>query len=338
MLRDDLASQSPTRSAQDSLARIWGRLARPLNPHGAVAALVGVPPRVTRYLVGGVIAASDEADVLLEAMPELLRSLSIATVSVPERCVNEVRGPILWSETLGARAASAGDQGLFVVQKSSRAYDTPENRVLVAALRAIRRGGDEVVRLRPDNEPEDELFRRAKINGIRARRFLEHRALAGVSPRGAGARGLQRVRSGGRRRLYEPMLAVLARAAEPLEDRHLRPFCDPRTTAQHDLLVAAVNAVQRRGYRVPTFHTDHGMLTAGLISFRHPGADSVDQLPHGVRIGDILLDVPDPIDDMDHELSLARLAARAGDRRFQLVTNRGDVERAAQLALETGLY
>ena len=48
---------------------------------------------------------------------------------------------MLWSETMSARSASAGDPGLFVCATTTKAYDTDENRVLKAALDAIRQAG-----------------------------------------------------------------------------------------------------------------------------------------------------------------------------------------------------
>ena len=52
----------------------------------------------------------------------------------PQRCIGELRGPVLWSETMSARASSFGDRDLFICATPSRAYDIDENRILVAAL------------------------------------------------------------------------------------------------------------------------------------------------------------------------------------------------------------
>ncbi len=67
--------------------------------------------------------------------------MAIATTDKPERCYGELRGPVLWSETMSARSASAGDPGMFVCATTTKAYDTDENRVLKAALDVIRRAG-----------------------------------------------------------------------------------------------------------------------------------------------------------------------------------------------------
>ena len=72
----------PTGSAAGSLDRIWGRLRHPVDPHGAIEALVGVPWRTARQVIGAATAGSDEAVTLLRQMPSLIRNLSISTISV----------------------------------------------------------------------------------------------------------------------------------------------------------------------------------------------------------------------------------------------------------------
>ncbi len=85
-------------------------------------------------MVGARVATSPEAEALLEAMPKTVRSLATSLQTQTERCLGSLRGPVLWSETMSARASSFGDEGLFVCKTPSRAYDIDENRVLVAAL------------------------------------------------------------------------------------------------------------------------------------------------------------------------------------------------------------
>ena len=139
---------------------VLSRLGRPYDPVRVVAALLGLPARVARQVIGASVATSPEAEALLEAMPHIVRSLAIATTDRPERCYGELRGPVLWSETMGARSASAGDPGLFVCSTTTKAFDTDENRVLKAALAAIRRAGADA-----DHGPESqhpELIKRAR--------------------------------------------------------------------------------------------------------------------------------------------------------------------------------
>src|SRR4051794_41006699 len=113
---------------------LWGMLARPLDCHRVAESMLGLTPVAARLTSGVILASSPEVDQLIEEMPVIIRSLAIATTARNERLHGEVRGPVVWSETMAARASSAGDPAVFVCTNSVRAYDTAENRVLVGAL------------------------------------------------------------------------------------------------------------------------------------------------------------------------------------------------------------
>src|ERR1700704_4466723 len=98
----------------DATVELWRRLVRPFDAASAVEALTGLHSTNARQLVGMHLATSPEADTLLDRMHETVRSLSIATTSSPMRCEGEVRGPILWSETMAARSSSPGAGNAFV--------------------------------------------------------------------------------------------------------------------------------------------------------------------------------------------------------------------------------
>ena len=131
-------------------------------------------------MVGASVATSPEAEALLDAMPKTVRSLATSLQTQTERCIGNLRGPVLWSETMSARASSFGDEGLFVCKTPSRAYDIDENRVLVAALVSIR---DSAFVAEHNNERalDDPLLRAARRNGNEANRFIEHPSLARVT-------------------------------------------------------------------------------------------------------------------------------------------------------------
>ena len=158
-----------------------------MTPSSVTAALLGLPNRVARQLVGAVLATSDEAEDLLEAMPAIVRSMAIATTDRAERCMGELRGPVLWAETMSARSASAGDPGLFVCATTTKAYDTDENRVLKAALDAIRRAARNAEHGMDSHA--DDVVRRARHNGQHSAHLMEHQTLAQVPvvrPTGTG--------------------------------------------------------------------------------------------------------------------------------------------------------
>jgi hypothetical protein len=240
------------------------------------------------------VATCDEAEDLLAAMPSIVRSLAIATTDRPERCMGELRGPVLWGETMSARSASAGDPGLFVCATTTKAYDTDENRVLKAALAAVERAG----RRAEDgvHGATDDVVRRARHNGHVAARLLEHQTLAQVPVTRPSGRVLQRTRAGSRRATYRPALALLHRAATPLGPDHLTTASDAATRADHDLLAAALVHLDRVTGSEAPLRSDHGGLTAGPISYRHPHTAPQPGTVPGVTIDGAPVGSPDQIE------------------------------------------
>ena len=111
------------------------------------------------------------------------QTMAIATTDRPERCHGELRGPVLWGETMSARSASAGDPGLFVCATTTKAYDTEANQVLVAAFMRLYRaaGAAEHEIEEGEHHPRPEDVAHARHNGEAVRRALEHRSLHSVS-------------------------------------------------------------------------------------------------------------------------------------------------------------
>lgn len=264
---------------------VLARLARPYEPARTTAALLGLPPRAARQLVGAVLATCDEAEDLLDAMPRIVRSLSIATTDRPQRCHGELRGPVLWSETMSARSASAGDPGLFVCSTTTKAYDTDENRVLKAALATIARAGRDATH--GLDLHGDEVLRRARHNEHRARHLLEHRTLSAVPVARITGRAMRRTRAGSRRHTYQPAVAFVVRSHEPLRAIHLQSYAPRATQADHDLLAAALAALDARADHIMSLRTMHGSLVAGPIRYEHLG---------GVTIDGVMITAADEID------------------------------------------
>ena len=181
------------------LQRLWRRLALPVDPVAAGDVLVGLRPSNARQLLAVALAASPEADELLENLPKVLRSLSVSTTSHPIRCEGELRGPVLWSETMAARSASPGAGGVYICASPVKAYDTDENRILVAALLRILRAAraaesPDEARHAPRN---DELRRARRVSSPlwRARRSSSLRGAWRASSGDSAARAARRMRS-----------------------------------------------------------------------------------------------------------------------------------------------
>jgi hypothetical protein len=216
-----------------------------------------------------------------------------------------------------------------VCATTTKAYDTDENRVLKAALSVITRSGRHA-ELGMDGYSED-VVRRARHNGQHAGRLLEHQTLALVPVVKPNGRALRRTRAGSRRHTYRPALDLLGRASEPMRALHLEGIADERTSAQHDLLASTLQHLEDVTGAAPHLRSDRGGLTAGPLTYHHPGRRRDRDHVDGILIGDVLLDVPDPFHG-DVDEARTRLQARAGTRRAVLATGPEQVEEAVAQA------
>jgi hypothetical protein len=321
-------------AGHDAVADIWFRLRRPFDPVAAVAAITGLPPGTVTHLVGAAVATSPEAERLLDELPTTVRALATALVTHHERCRGGLRGPILWSETMSARASTFGDQNLFVCTTPSRAYDVAENRVLVAALVAVHAAAGAATRHAPVQDQGTAAFRRAKRNGHDARRFAEHPSLQRVAREHPGGRALRRTRTGKKAKVYEPALRLLERAADPLSVDEVRAWCDRRSRDQLRLLAGLLAGLEGESVPMPPLQTTQGHLVSGPVAYHHrpvggrgPGAPVA-----GILLGPLLIDVPDAA-VADPRAAQRALEARAGGRDALVVMDDGDLDRAVTLAV-----
>lgn len=312
---------------------LWQQLARPIPIPDVALALFGLPLAVSRQLSGALLATSDEAETLLSSMPKLLRGLSITTVQSAVRCQGEVRGPVLWSETMAARSGTAGATDVFICLTAERAYDTPQNRVLVSALSAIKKAADaaDAVARQAYN---DAVLLRARTNGTEARHYLEHRTMRGVSRKRINGRTITKTRVGSRNDNYVPALDLLEKAKSPVSLQHLLSFSDARTAWQHWVIMALAARLRARGIPLPVYRpTPSGDLRAGRLTYRHPATAAANNDPlHGILFERLLIDVPNPIDHPDRAQAERELGARAHGRIPVLVTGEADIERAIEIA------
>ena len=308
----------------DATIELWRRLVRPFDAASAVEALTGVHSTTAKQVVGMRLATSREADTLLDHMHEITRSLSVATTSSPTRCEGEVRGPILWSETMAARSASPGAGNVFVCASPVKAYDTDENRVLRFALSRVRdaaRDADPT----GHSHGDDEAVRRARFNGTRAIRALEHRTLASVSTARPNGRAIQKARTGTRARSYRPAVALLEQSFEPLDAETVAERCDDHTRRQHGLLLALADQLGLGPFRVTGQWLENGPLR--YVHRQRAGDDEM----YGILLRNLLLDVPDPMNGVDRFRAERNLTARAHNHPVLIVTGPEDIARAIKL-------
>jgi len=306
-------------------------LVRPFHPAGALEALTGIAPASAHHLVDLAFVTSPEVDALLDRMHETLRGLSIATASTPVRSVGEVRGPILWSETIAARSASPGAHDVYICVSPVKAYDTDENRVLVSALARVRdaaRAADPTVH----HDDPDDVLRRARHNGTRAIRALEHRTLASVSRAKTSGRSMQKARSGSKARSYRTAVAVLDHCATPITSDDVSALCDDQTVRQHQLVLDLLDRMVKHGHPdAGQLRVHDGTLRAGPLRYLHHHRAEADGV-FGVLLGDLLLDAADPTEGRDTVQAEIDLVHRAHGHPALVVEHANDIERAFRLA------
>lgn len=312
---------------------LWSLLRRPFDLAEVVDAALGLPEETVDQLIGSRLATCAESERLLTRMPVISRALATTVTARPERCQGELRGPVLWSETTAARGASAGAPDVFVCSVPRRDYNLEENRVLVAALVAIRNAG-RAADLLPAEAYDDATLRHARSNGHKAARWLQSAQLAKVPRTRPTGREIRRVRAGTRRSTYLPALKVLDEVFEPLNADELAPFCDRRTAAQHRLLVELVRRFDAAGVFIPRLRANRGGLRAGPIEYYHPRVRGERDRVHGVLVHDLLVDVPDPGTPSRRDVATEALVARSGGREVVVVVDDSDIDRAVQLALD----
>jgi len=329
-----LYALAPGDEGYDPFDDLWSRLSAPFNVLSTVSVLTGLSRSAVGELIGSLVATSAEAERLLDEFPRTIRSLATSMKTQAERCTGELRGPVLWSETLAARASSFGDEDLFVCATPSRAYDIDENRVLVAALLGVRDAGRGAVEhIGGHRRYQDPVVRAAIRNANDAARFAEHPSLARVNRGRPGPRALKRTRTGKKKAAYEPAVQTLERLAHPLAPDDVRALCDRRTRAQHKVLMYLVHRLEAGGSRLPLFRAEDASLFAGPVQYHH-GARAADRNGlAGIVVGQLLVDVPERLTDPDRATAEAALSARAAGRPHLLVMDEDDIDRAVDLAI-----
>jgi hypothetical protein len=252
-----------------STKELWTRLARPLDPVRAAEALLGISHSAAAIMTSALFVTSSEVDELVDELPRMVRSLAISSAVSMEVCHGEVRGPVQWAETMSLRANAAGDENFFVCSSPRRAYDTAENRVLVAALGAVSASAA-LIDTGSLKERDSPFARHIRHNGALARRYLEHRALSGV-PRGRPSRrDRSRARAGTRSRTYAPALAVLGRHAEPMSADEVAMVTNVATAGMHAAATAVLVALEERGHEIGPLRVRDRAIVGGPFVFAHP--------------------------------------------------------------------
>jgi hypothetical protein len=231
------------------------------------AALLQLPVLELRTLGRLQFLVSDEVGELLAQLPFLVRHLATTTAKEEEWSAERVRGAIQWGRTLGVRQAT-GIPHLYVTAPARRAYQTPENELLVLLLEAIVSIGHRTGWHRSASDSVGKLLS-SRVN--QAERWLQVRALLEVERRPITGSKLARIRSGRHRRRYAAALSAYdryRRLAEKLDRRTIREAVETNGLVTRDdatlfellCMFRTLDALQRQGWNLGRLGLFQGAL------------------------------------------------------------------------------
>src|ERR1700754_1097703 len=171
-------------------------------------AMLGWPDGDVTELAALQFLLSAEVGDFVHQLPELARRLSTTSVHDEERGTERIRGAINWGETMSARLAS-GAPRLHVTTPVERAYQTPENELLVHVLDAIVRLGTATGWARPNLRSEPATTTRAHLT--EAKRWQSTSMLTPIRRVTPTPRSLARIGSGRSHVRYQGVLAAYSR-------------------------------------------------------------------------------------------------------------------------------
>lgn len=271
-------SSSPEPTVEDlrdpegvATAALWRRRARGSPAVPFAAALIGGEVGTLTDALSISLAASPEATTLLDGMELRVRTLPTGVDTHAERCVFSVRGPVMWSETITARANALGNEDVFVCSITRRSFDTVENRILVSALEAIARA-DRALRGPTGSKVAPDEARRIAEVAREAAAWRSHPRLSDVRGGRLSGRDLARLRGGHRMSRLAGVLAIRERVAEPFVADDLVGLSDPWTRDYHSFAHHVIELLDRSIGLPATWAVSDGGIWAGGVSWRHPEA------------------------------------------------------------------
>lgn len=253
-------------------AELWLHRDRRIPAVAAAVALTGLPVRLIEDAARVSFTLSCEFEALLEGMQQRARQLPSVLEDHPERCVHSVRGPVLWSETITARANSFGDEDVFVCRSVRRSFDCAENRLLAwlldrgtSAGRLLRRrSGASGIAQRMD--PGE--LRRAEEIGARARAWRTIPWLTDVDARDPYPTELSRIRhKRARGAEASVLLECRARARQPFAAEELASLCDGATADLHAQVLKEFRAAGGADFKLAC---SRNTLSCCGAAWRHP--------------------------------------------------------------------
>jgi hypothetical protein len=316
---------------EQRLRNLWDRLGESEHCTDAIRTLCGTPQSWLSDLAVLTGAASSATRRLLDRTPKLLHALQTSTTMQAERCVGHVRGPVLWSETLNARAHTLGGDDVFVCGVQSRDYDIPENQVLLGALDLVTRAAS-LMTSDAASLLSDELLEEIRARASTARSLRGDKHLADVHRARVSRTTLHKVRRSRRAKQYAPAVDVLARRSTPFDVDDLVAVCDPTSRGQLRALDMVLAALADRDEKIGPLRCDGIEAMVGPVRYRN-WRNATTQGRHGILIGGVLIDGPAATDGASRATLVNSLEARAQGGRYCLVATPEDAVIAVDLAL-----
>lgn len=244
----DATTRSTESAAMTSpTVALWSR--RFPAPDSALFAAVLLDINVSQAedIISVTIASTEEAWEFLFHLDQTVGSMKRSTVPVSQRCINAVRGPVLWSETVTARASALGNEDIFVCSVLSRSFDSPENRMLASSVLSLSRAELALRCLDP------ELAQRMRVDQAHitrvadlAKRWLSDPRLAGIRTDEPSQRERSRVTRSSRSNRLQPLLELRKLALDPFSKNTeiLDSLVDKTRSEHHAELLQLVEATE----------------------------------------------------------------------------------------------
>lgn len=276
----------------------------PDTPATSLASVVlGLSPDAVRHALARRLLTSPEVRQLLDLAPEMLRSLANELTSREVLELGSISGPVVWPQTISARAANGFPSDLFVCRRAERSTDIPANRVLLHALILLERASRDLERY---GTPLDEIPALAEVRalGRQARSFRSHRRLGAVTrPKGSIGDDVRLTLKSRNAKAYQPAIDVVRRHRRTLCADDLGGLVDRNTTLMCSIARPAVEVLDHLVGRPHTLEVHRGRLWAGPLSFAHPGPRTLERWP-SVQIGERVIAISPPGERRQSPLTL----------------------------------
>ncbi len=232
---------------------LWSRRTPGSEAALFASALLGITISQAEDLISVTLASSQEASDFLRHLDQAVGSMKRTTAKVSQRCVSAIRGPVLWSETVTARASALGNEDIFVCSVLSRSFDSPENRMLVSSVLSLSRAQIALQSLPPD------LLQRLSVDQEHigqvsdlARRWLSDPRLSGIRTQEPSQRERARVMRSRRSNRLQPLFKFRELALNPFahDPAALDSLVNPQTRKNHAELLQRVEATEAQTGRI----------------------------------------------------------------------------------------